>query len=189
MFNIIIWNVGGVNNLHTLRRLQDLASQHHIKILAILEPMVADNKLPIISKKLSLFNKTNHGGVSRMIWILWDDKVPLQILSETDQCCNVEISSNNKSFLISIIFAKCEANLCKQLLYDLLNFASSSTIPWIVVGFYEVISIDERVGYSTHDCGAIEDFTNFIINLGLHDTGFTVSIFIWSKKISRLHQN
>lgn len=67
----LVWNIGGVGNAPSVRRLKHLIKTNNVAIFAILEPKIYNEEILVYQNKLrcigSLSNPQN------TIWIFWKD--------------------------------------------------------------------------------------------------------------------
>lgn len=69
MFNIISWNIWGLGNSKSYRRLRKLTKDHNINLIAIQEPMQAANKIVLFNKKIGMQNYVVNSEAERKLWL------------------------------------------------------------------------------------------------------------------------
>lgn len=132
--NFLYWNVRGIGNDPTLARIKQLVKLHHISFIAIFEPMIALEKIALLSKRLKfLFSFSNHCST---IWIFAKAAYTCTVLHDTAQ--HLTIRAHHylwpTSFLISCLYAKCNSSDRQDLWSDLVNLGSSFiNTPWLVL--------------------------------------------------------
>lgn len=107
MIKLLTWNIRGVGNIATVRRLKKLCSLHGFSIIILLEPFVAADQIKSLSTKLGFQDCL--ASENNKIWILWRHNLTVQLLSQTDQlvnlrCCHPLLP---RQIFISAVYAKC----------------------------------------------------------------------------------
>lgn len=91
--NLLAWNIRGLANKPSLRRLKKLVKANNIGVLAILEPKLGHAHLNEIMFKL---NYT--GAVANQegnIWVLWKSEMKCSIIFNCPQYVAVNVFINN----------------------------------------------------------------------------------------------
>lgn len=89
----------------------------------------------------------------------WDTEV----LLDTIQYVKVKYSYNNKYFIISVVYARCNLNDQLELRYELQSMNPSGDIPWILGENLNVIlNEDEKKGRVPFEQQEVMDFAFFI---------------------------
>ncbi|KAH0781085.1 hypothetical protein KY290_000683 [Solanum tuberosum] len=85
------------------------------------------------------------------------------------------------SFHISVVYAKCDELLRRELWDDLRNNANIAISPWGVVGdFNVIIKAEEKTGGRSYKADESIDFLACLTNCNLQDGGYVGSRFTWS---------
>lgn len=135
MIRQLIWNIRGVANNATLRRLKSLVRLHSISTLVLLEPLINSNKLDEYRIKLG-FDVAFASPTGR-IWLFCKSSVGIGFVDVShEQVLHVELTYPGMDpFILSAIYAKSSrggrsdlwSNLCSR---KLLN----GNLPWMVGG-------------------------------------------------------
>lgn len=179
--NCLTWNIRGLRDPESQRRLHTYIRQKKIKLLAILEPMIElDSRSMSRRFEFSnvISNKSGH------IWVFSAEDVQVDCLTDHDQFLHIRCSANflSSDLLYSFVYAKC-SYLERRILWDALIEAKPLTGPWLVGGDFNVVrDAAECHGTSGGRRLAMEEFNNFILHSGIMDAGFVGSNFTWSNK-------
>ncbi|KAK6163572.1 hypothetical protein DH2020_000436 [Rehmannia glutinosa] len=114
----------GVHNGPTLNHIHLLCKNHHILLLAIMEPMSSPDFL-YYCKKISLEHSC--ANPSNKIWVFWAHDLDVSILSDRDQVIDLHITSNILPAPIqtSFVYAKSTRIGRRDLWNDLRDIADS----------------------------------------------------------------
>ncbi|XP_019252904.1 PREDICTED: uncharacterized protein LOC109231720 [Nicotiana attenuata] len=89
-------------------------------------------------------------------------------------------TDSNKEFIITMVYAKCDAIERIELWDTLYSLASDMSLPWLVGGDFNVIwDEEEKFGGLPVHINEIDDFRHCISTCSLFDLGFKGSIFTW----------
>lgn len=90
------------------------------------------------------------------------------------------IDTEDQKFIITLVYAKCDATERIVLLDRLYSLASDMTLPWLVGGDFNVIWDEEENfrGLPVH-INEIDDFRHCVNKCNLFDLGFKGSIYTW----------
>lgn len=84
--------------------------------------------------------------------------------------------------IASFVYAKCNIRQRRKLLYVLEVFGVHQQYPWVICrDFNNILTPEERIGCHTAQ-PAINDFNNFLLDVGVMDVGYTGNRYIWSRK-------
>ncbi|GAA0168908.1 reverse transcriptase [Lithospermum erythrorhizon] len=120
----------------------------------------------------------------------------LKVEEDQVQFVNARISSPmcKEEVMVTAAYASCHIPTRRQLWEGLSN-TSSTTLPWIVMGDFNVIKgLSEQVGCKALDPRALEDFNDCIMYCRLEDAGYCGSSLSWSngrisKRLDRVLHN
>lgn len=93
MIKFMTWNIRGLGNGPSTRRLKYLISLHKISCFAIFEPKFT--KSPISDYELKL---NCHGSVSNLpgsIWVFWKSNIQCTVMQNTRQLVTLQIDSTD----------------------------------------------------------------------------------------------
>ena len=108
------------------------------------------------------------------------------MISDDNQALHCEIinSSLPSPFLVTCVYAKCTRGE-RVPLWDLQRSLSSTSLPWIAGGDYNIISNGtEREGGSQPDHLAMNDFNSVIHDCNLLDPGFVGHLLLGLGQVS-----
>lgn len=135
MNNFLIWNIRGVGNAPSIRRLKKLVSTNEVVFFTILEPKIYNEDILAYENKLrctgSLSNPQN------TIWIFWKD-INCQAIVVEEQYITVSIQIASSVIHLTSIYASCDGRKRRELWAKLIN--DNLTFEWIVAGDFNVVS-------------------------------------------------
>ena len=149
----------GAEKVAKRRRLKKLIKLHDVCFVAIQEPKLLVSKLNVFAKSIGLGYFCFNTLAERNIWILWDEKVQLNVLIEHAQVLTVELTfMNTEVFWISVVYASCDYVLRRSLWDHLIGV----DMPWVVVGdFNSILSSEERNGGAFPSLITMQEFGDF----------------------------
>lgn len=90
MVSLITWNINGISNGPSLRRIKKIIKIHQVSVIALLEPMISAEAILELKTKLQcqgcLANSTSK------IWLLWKEGIHCYLLNDHEQHLTVEAS-------------------------------------------------------------------------------------------------
>ncbi|XP_019257238.1 PREDICTED: uncharacterized protein LOC109235538 [Nicotiana attenuata] len=128
--------------------------------------------------------------VSNKIWIFIDQKYDFDILFNMEQQITLKMvdTDDQKEFIITMVYAKCDAIERIELWDTLYSLASDMSLPWLVGGDFNVIwDEEEKFGGLPVHINEIDDFRHCITTCNLFDLGFMgnekaeKALSIWSR--------
>ena len=111
MIKSLIWNIRGIGQSLSVKRLKSLIKFHHLKLVCILEPFLLSVKVDVVRIRLGMdFAFSSDSG---KIWLFWSHPFTVQILHDMGQViyCRVGHSSFLEVFFMSFVYAKCLVSL------------------------------------------------------------------------------
>ncbi|XP_075074578.1 uncharacterized protein LOC142162156 [Nicotiana tabacum] len=120
--------------------------------------------------------------VSNKIWIFIDQKYEFEILFNIEQHITLKVTDTDdqKEFVITMVYAKCDATERIELWDTLYNLDDDMSLPWLVGGDFNVIwDEEEKFGGLPVHINETDDFRHCINTCNLFDLGFKGSIFTW----------
>ncbi|KAK6160616.1 hypothetical protein DH2020_003997 [Rehmannia glutinosa] len=179
---ILIWNVRGIHNNPSINHVKFLCHEHHISILALLEPMTTPD-FTTFCKKLGF----HHGvaNTSNKIWVLWKNSIFGSLLKDCGSVIDMTFSSPlfHCPFNDSFVYAK-STRMERRDLWDDLRESSADYInnPWVIGGDFNCfLHPEERVGSSTNRFSDMAEFGQMVSDCGINDAGFEGAMHIWSR--------
>lgn len=83
MIKFLIWNVHGIGNQVSIRRLKKLCRLHSLVTLVLIEPFISADRIVDIKSKLG-FSECMAVD-SNKIWVFWNSLFSFRLLSQFDQ--------------------------------------------------------------------------------------------------------
>lgn len=154
-------------------------------MVVLTETKVVGAKVDTIMANFNFPNsaKVDVVGLSRGIYILWNNHVNIQPIALTEQevYLFVKVPSLAQSFYITAIYAKPYISF-KHMMWDNLNsFASHYNNPWLVLGnFNDIASPNEKFGGRPPNLNRIATFNKNLDYYNLIDLGFKGPKFTWT---------
>ncbi|XP_073133317.1 uncharacterized protein [Henckelia pumila] len=175
-----IWNIRGIGNKSAQRRIKFLKDSYNLLFLAILEPMhLLDQEW--LNKKFGFSSVI--ANLNNKIWFYTTADIAVSVELDHEQFLLLHLSSAlfPSDIYLSIVYAKCNRVLRRDLWENLLECNPQDGCPWIVGGDFNIIAnpLDQSSGLVNHS-GGMHEFSNFIISSGLVDAGFVGSRFTWT---------
>ncbi|XP_060202619.1 uncharacterized protein LOC132631038 [Lycium barbarum] len=114
--------------------------------------------------------------------VISQDKVDVEVIFDTVQQVSLKLVflDLNKTFVITLVYTKCDESERLQLWEDIYNIAGSRNSPWLVGrDFNVVLHEDEKIGGIHVQPQDYEDFAYCGNSYELLETGFKGSHFTW----------
>lgn len=185
---ILLWNCRDAGNPSFRRNFAELMRSHQPIIVVLVKTKISGQRAVDVSTALGFDRvvRSEAEGFSGRIWLLWDSgSVTLNILTVNNQAihASVQVNSPHPNWLFSAIYASPNFALRLNLWDHLASFASTHTLPWLVVGdFNDILSSNEKFSSSPSSQRRIVAFRNCIDNCKLLDLGFNGPRFTWTNK-------
>jgi hypothetical protein len=187
-FNILTWNVRGLNEGRKRLKIRNLLSQWKVDIVCLQE-----TKLKLVSNQLvhSLWRcpykewcHVDAIGASGGILLMWDRRV----VTKLDMClgnyvaaCSFRNVEDGFMWAFAGVYGPSRYNLRRFLWEELAGLLCIWDLPWCIGGdFNATIFLNERSG----GAGAALDFVDFIADHGLMDLPLAGGVSTWSNSLS-----
>lgn len=174
MISILFWNIRGVGNSPSIRRLKKLVISMNISVIALQEPKIQGSNIEDLCRKLNF--REGFSNISNKIWIMWKHTWDVKMISNSEQLLSVEVKHDSfrEPILFSCVYAKNLIEERKFLWEEIVFVSQMGYNQWIVGGDFNVIlRQDEKKGGNVSNRDAILDFHQAITNAGLLDLGPT----------------
>lgn len=197
MISHLFWNIRGVANKASLRRLKFLVRSHNVTLLVLLEPLVHSNKLEEFRIKLG-YDFAFSSATGR-IWIFGKAMLTIrQVDTSHDQVLHAELQyPGMEPFFLSAVYAKStragRLDLWDNLCARKEHYGGAS---WVIGGDFNVVRYsDECSGGAPLSQGPMDDFNGCIHTCDLMELNPTGNDFTWEgsrstgrivKKLDRL---
>ncbi|XP_060194987.1 uncharacterized protein LOC132624185 [Lycium barbarum] len=180
MMKAFIWNIRSVRTQQAFHMLQMLHRHHQFTFVALMEPFQQARNVEVYKRKLGM----NIAGANSTgkIWYFIEVNVDVQVLLDTTQQISFKLVllDQNKSLVITLVYAKCNESERLHLWDDIYQVADSINLPRLVGGdFNVVLHEDEKIGGIPIQPQDYEDFAFCVNSSKLMDTSFRDSHFTW----------
>ncbi|KAK4391528.1 hypothetical protein Sango_1930600 [Sesamum angolense] len=175
----------GIGNAPTQRILNRVRKQHHLDLLAIMEPMVPLDKR-FMARRLGFLDVISNCG--NQIWLFWGPDVRCHVFVNHEQLLHIRLESNKwpKPLFVTAVYAKCDT-VERRALWDVLRAVLVGILPWIVSGdFNTILSPEECSGGSVPSSIVMLNFHDAIADSAFVDAGHIGSSYTWYSR--RLRQ-
>lgn len=180
----LIWNIRGVGNSGSRRGLKEVVFSNKVELVAISEPKISINNAPALGRYLKMGGFASCSSTSPKLWVFWQDSYILDVVDSSDQYITLghkTDTDNIYSAFYSFVYASNDANQRKALFGDLISFAGSISVPWMIGGDFNcVLRPSEKQGGSLPALSVMADFNGFVVSAGLMDAGFSGKEMTWS---------
>lgn len=105
MFNLLTWNVRGLANKPTMRRIEALCKLHKVLIIAIIEPTLPAKRVKQIQMQLGFSTAIKD------IWIVATKDTNLCFIDDFEQVLSVRVgySTLNQHPLLTVVHGSCSS--------------------------------------------------------------------------------
>lgn len=144
--NYIVWNIRGVLGEGKKGFIRNLITEHNLKLVVLLEPMVASSKAHKYATSLG-FQGAIIGteGISK-IWILWNTNSAPDIISIHPQCITLKMKIQNDEIYFSGIYAICKRPNRRELWSHLDSIQQFTKGTWVLGGDFNIYTkLDEKM--------------------------------------------
>lgn len=125
MIRATLWNIRGIMNNPSIRRLKKLIKTHRLSCFAILEPKSSANNIKNYQRMFSCTGAcSNDKGT---IWVFWKEDITMHLIGHSDQSIRMELSHASISSipLMNFVYASCDGREWRGLWQDLINLQCS----------------------------------------------------------------
>lgn len=176
----LIWNIRSVNTQQAFEMLIKSHRKNHYEFIGLMEPMQQARTLERYRNRIGFAQAI--ANVSNKIWAFIDEVYEVTVMYNLVQQLTLRLyhSETHVEFVLTLVYAKCDAIERIELWDSLYYMASDMTIPWLVGGDFNVIwDEEEKFGGLPVHLNEIDDFRHCINTCNLSDLGFKGSIFTW----------
>ena len=108
MINNLLWNIRGIGNIKSRRRVAKLVKMYNISLIAILEPLHHANKIQEFSNRIGFHFSLANQEADEKIWLCWNHEVNVVLVDAFEQCITVDIGFQHSDLVrLTIVYAKC----------------------------------------------------------------------------------
>src|SRR4051812_11117213 len=107
--NFLAWNIRGIGNYPSVRRLKKLFKNNSLCSAAIFEPKVDRTQLDVIRLKLKCDG--SFANAEGNIWLLWKSHLKCTVIHSCSQYVAVQVMYSNMNVTIFYVHASCDLNL------------------------------------------------------------------------------
>lgn len=184
----LFWNVRRINKRYKQKELKQYLKDNHIKLVALLETRVKQNKALHIAgrvtpswERLSNYKDARNG----RIWVICDPKMyDIQLIPEAAQFmhCQVTRKQNGVKCLLTVIYGFNTVQQRKALWDGLQRLAPKRNEPWLLcVDFNAILHPRDRQG-SPITLAELQDFSNCYNSLLLNEIPWRGDYHTWINK-------
>ncbi|KAJ8766129.1 hypothetical protein K2173_021646 [Erythroxylum novogranatense] len=174
-----VWNVRGIGNLASIRRLKKLCRIHAISCIILLEPFIEAARITEIQSKLGF--QYSFASDSNKIWFLCRNGITCSVVFQSSQLLHLKVEGFSSSpVYVTGVYAKSTRAARRVLWVDLLCLQQQiGNASWMVGGDFNVIArLTECVGAAHPDLGSMADFVEFL-QFVLQELPTTDGWFTW----------
>lgn len=91
MINNLLWNIRGIGNIKSRRRVVKLVKMYNISLISILEPLHHANKIQEFSNRMGFHFSLANQEADEKIWLSWNHEVNVVLVDAFEQCITVDI--------------------------------------------------------------------------------------------------
>ncbi|XP_075109126.1 uncharacterized protein LOC142180920 [Nicotiana tabacum] len=179
--NALLWNIRSVNTQGAFERLITMHRKYQFDFIGLMEPMQQSRKLDGYRRQIDF--EQAFVNIYNKIWVFIDGKydVTMEINSVRQLILRLFDTEEQKEFMITLVYAKCD-HIDRIELWDSLYYlAQDMTIPWLVGGDFNVIwDEEEKFGGLPVPLNEVDDFKHCMTTCNFSDLGFKGSIYTWS---------
>ena len=112
MVDAIVWNCRGIGNNSTLNHLKGMICKFKILFVALLEPMLAEDKASRIMTKLKMDQVWCNSVADNKIWTFWDNSISVSHYNDSSQVSTFHVKNGlNEEIYLSVVYAACDRTL------------------------------------------------------------------------------
>lgn len=175
-----IWNIRSVKSQQAFHRVQMLHNFHKFSFIGLMEPFQQARHINKYKRRLKMdYAKANCNG---KIWLFTNHNITANVLYDSAQQLTVQLEDSNLNFtfVITLVYAKCNADERLRLWEDIYQVAAGMSRPWLLGGdFNVVLSPEEKIGGLPVLEADHEDFDTCISSCDLVESPFKGSPFTW----------
>ncbi|XP_058068824.1 uncharacterized protein LOC131218159 [Magnolia sinica] len=183
MDSILVWNARRIRNAPTIRTGRRLIVIHKPHVVAILEPIIREERRVAIGLRLGFHSSLSNGNEGGKFWIFYDSPSTVALHSISNQVLSITITLQflQAPIMFLIVYAKCSRILRRSLWSNLISISNSIAGPWAVAGdFNALANSTERFERRRQPNTGDDEFAEAINDAGLLDVGFSDNRFTWS---------
>ena len=170
----------------TVRRLFEINKSISPDIIFLMETKNTDEvvlkkiqDLQFNSSKLVSPQSRSSGGLA----LLWNQKVDLEVLSESPNIIDTRISAEGRTFFASFIYGEPERSKRKVIWDQLTEIGRNRAEPWWLTGdFNDIVDLSEKQGGITRPEGSFSDLRTLMSECDLYDLRHTGNFLSWRGK-------
>ena len=194
--NIIIWNSRGSLKPNFQSYVGELAHNHNLAILVVMETKISGDRAKEIIDRLP-FDRAIHSetiGYSGGLWLLWNsDRVEVSLISKTEWeiHATVKVCNSDLSWLFSTVYASPRFEERSILWNNHTALAELHGMAWVIAGdFNEPLVENDNFGGRVVSVNRSLQFKEVLDKCNMVDLGFSGPRFTWSngRELSALIQ-
>src|SRR5436190_3880723 len=134
--NIIAWNIRGLGNKPSMRRLKRIFKTKKLCFAAIFEPKIDNSMIKhcMINLQCTDFACNTEGN----IWLVWNSEISCTVLHSCAQFITVKVHMTGVDIILTCVHANCDPNIRLQAWNDLVNCNYNE--PWMILGDFNSVT-------------------------------------------------
>ncbi|XP_062085858.1 uncharacterized protein LOC133791965 [Humulus lupulus] len=185
-YNILSWNIGGLNEKNKQLSVFDISRLNKVGIGALLETKVKGEEIKdVMSSIFTGWSYYSNMCLEGHILLIWKDSlVNIAVIQESDQFLHSRVKNfgRNQEFCLTIVYDSNSLEARRSLWLNLANLQFLIK-PWIILGDFNVVfDVDDRIGGRPISAKELEDARQWEA-LGLVDEMKIMEpTYTWSNK-------
>lgn len=127
--NAIIWNIRSVNTKNAFERLVTMPRQYEFHFIGQMEPMQNSNKLEEYRRNLGMTHAFVN--ISNKVWAFVEEDYDVEVIFDIEKQLTLRLLNvqSHKEFIVTLVYAKCDATQRIELWDTMYVLAQDMTLP------------------------------------------------------------
>lgn len=166
----LIWNIRGVGNSNSRRCLKELVLFNKVDVVAIAEPKLSIDKAGAVGRLLKLGGFACCSAPDPKLWVFWHESYNLEMVASSSQFVTLGLKIDN-SFCtyFTFVYAANVASHRQILFSDLINFANTISVPWVIGGDFNCVACPSDRQGGGYACSVLYGGFQQLSAVGLFD--------------------
>lgn len=182
--NILSWNCRGAGGPRKRRFLVRTLQAMRAGITFVTETKssLQKSKRFLDELQMSQYSVVPARGRSGGLWLIWDQWIDLQIMSQNRFYIRAKIRDRQSGTVWSLVsvYGDPSHRYSKEIWRELELIVEREGAVWMIGDFNEIVSETEKVGGNSILASHNKDFKRFLSNAGLVDLGFKGPAYTWT---------
>ncbi|KAG2712257.1 hypothetical protein I3760_04G116000 [Carya illinoinensis] len=141
------------------------------------EPFADDQRMVALKQLLRFDCCFSNLCVGGKLWLLWKEDLQISVVSYSAQHVTISMCMDNRNFVVSVVYAKCN-HVERRELWRVLQLDAVQDAPWLCLGDFNTIrGEEEHCGGRPRLRAAIDEFNEFIDNYGFIEMKTVGNVF------------